>query len=298
MELRQLEYFCEAAKHQHISNAADALFISQPALSRTIKNMEEELQVPLFEPQGRGVHLTVYGNYFYSFASRILSELKEAMHTLHLQSQAINVCIAVINEIPELFPGLLRNFLQQHPGVPIMESPSRAVRQDNPERVPDGFILSYVPIHLQESHCECILKDPYILLVSKTHRLARSAQVALPELSGDPMIAYSGLPLPKKFEQFLSYPNYLMSDLISLTRLVSQNYGVSVLPRCFWRQIQPELLSISADTIPIALPLTDSEEALQLYLTYPDKQEYTLIEQAFMDFSRHFFAALAEDKIV
>lgn len=55
MELRQLEYFCEAAKHQHISKAADALFISQPALSRAIKNLEEELQVPLFVPQGRGV---------------------------------------------------------------------------------------------------------------------------------------------------------------------------------------------------------------------------------------------------
>ena len=74
MELRHLEYFCEAAKHQHISKAADALFISQPALSRAIKNLEEELQVPLFVPQGRGVRLSVYGVYFYSVVSRILTD--------------------------------------------------------------------------------------------------------------------------------------------------------------------------------------------------------------------------------
>lgn len=290
MELRQLEYFCEAAKHQHISKAADALFISQPALSRAIKNLEEELQVPLFVPQGRGVRLSVYGVYFYSVVSRILSELSTARHTMHLQSLANDVCISVTNEIPELFPGLLRGFLQQYPGVPIAESPSRAMLRDSPEHKRDGFILSYYPVQMQWACSECIRKDPYILLVSRSHRLAQSSEVSLAELRGDPLIAYSALPLPEKFEQYLSYPNYLMSDLTSLARLVSQNYGISVIPGSFWQQLQPELLQIPAESMPVAISLSDSDAALQLYLSYPEKEELSSVEKLFMDFCRQFFS--------
>ena len=295
MELRQLEYFCEAAKHQHISNAAEALFISQPALTRTIKNLEEELQVPLFEPRGRGVRLTVFGHYFYNIASQILSELNSAKHTLHLQSLASNVCISVTNEIPELFPGLLRGFLQQYPGIPIAESPSRAVLRDSPEHKHDGFILSYYPVQMQWAASECILQDPYILLVSRNHRLSHLSQISLAELRGDPLIAYSALPLPTSFEQYLPYPNYLMSDLISLVRLVAQNYGVSVLPSSFWQQLQPELLPGALDTMPAALALTDSSASLQMYLSYPEKEEYSSSDQLFMTFCRQFFSRFSED---
>ena len=75
MELMQLKYFLEAASREHITAAAEALHIAQPALSQAIKRLEEELGVPLFERNGRGVVLTRYGSY-------VQKEVAPALQTL------------------------------------------------------------------------------------------------------------------------------------------------------------------------------------------------------------------------
>lgn len=63
MDLNKLYYFYVVAQYQHMTRAAHELHISQPALSKNIKNLEEEMGVPLFYKKGRNIVLTVYGNY-------------------------------------------------------------------------------------------------------------------------------------------------------------------------------------------------------------------------------------------
>lgn len=55
-------YFQKVAELEHLTKAAEALHIAQPALSRTIRSMEEELDVSLFTHQGRNIHLTRDGH--------------------------------------------------------------------------------------------------------------------------------------------------------------------------------------------------------------------------------------------
>lgn len=57
MELQQLKYFREVAKREHVTRAAEKLFVSQSAVSRAVTQLEEELGVPLFYRQGRAVAL-------------------------------------------------------------------------------------------------------------------------------------------------------------------------------------------------------------------------------------------------
>lgn len=64
MEWQQLEYFQTLARIQHVTRAAEAMSLSQPALSRSIARLEEELGVPLFERQGRTIMLNRYGQLF------------------------------------------------------------------------------------------------------------------------------------------------------------------------------------------------------------------------------------------
>ena len=63
MELTKLRYFQTVAKLKHVTRAAEEIHIAQPALTKAIKQLEEELGVPLFYKKGRNIYPTVYGEY-------------------------------------------------------------------------------------------------------------------------------------------------------------------------------------------------------------------------------------------
>lgn len=295
MDLRQLQYFCTAAKCEHISKAAEELFISQPALTRTIKNLEEELNVSLFEAKGRGIRLTASGAYFYNVVSRLMDELNSAVRELQSQSTLFGSGIMLTNEIPELYPFMLREFLNRHPGIPVSENSHTNNALEGAERMQTGFILSYHPLILQGFRSESVLEDHYCLLVAPNHRFSALTEVDLADAHGEPHIAYSPMPLPASFEHALPHPNYLISDLHSLIGLVSKNYGVAIIPSLFWKLSQPELsMLIAPSDMPKLLKLKNIPERLHVYLTAPDKRELTSFEECFIDFCRKFFAELPE----
>jgi DNA-binding transcriptional LysR family regulator len=78
MELRHLRYFVTVGEEQHYRRAARRLRVAQPALSRQIQDLEEELGFKLFERLPRGVKLNAAGKLFLEDARRVLQELSEA----------------------------------------------------------------------------------------------------------------------------------------------------------------------------------------------------------------------------
>ncbi|MCB0629131.1 MAG: LysR family transcriptional regulator [Saprospiraceae bacterium] len=84
MELRQLQYFITLANELHFKRAAEKLFIVQPALSKQIKNLEEELGVQLFERNRRKVLLTPAGHYFRQETGKILQQLEQISNRVRL----------------------------------------------------------------------------------------------------------------------------------------------------------------------------------------------------------------------
>lgn len=82
MELRVLKYFLVVATERNISNAAKILYVSQPALSKQLKNLEEELGVILFKRGNRNITLTEDGVYFLTKAKEILALVDTAVANL------------------------------------------------------------------------------------------------------------------------------------------------------------------------------------------------------------------------
>ena len=76
MEIRQLKYFISVADHKSMSQAASALFISQPSVSQQISALEKELGRPLFERHTDGVRLTAAGHKLFPYALRILQQIR------------------------------------------------------------------------------------------------------------------------------------------------------------------------------------------------------------------------------
>ena len=94
MELLQLRYFQALAKEEHMSRTAEKLYISQPSLSLTIKKLEKELGVPLFDRTGRSIRLNAYGSLFLRHVDEVFSALERGGNELrkmygHYENQAL-----------------------------------------------------------------------------------------------------------------------------------------------------------------------------------------------------------------
>ncbi|MDU9419083.1 LysR family transcriptional regulator [Staphylococcus lloydii] len=93
MEIKQLRYFIEVAKREHISEAALELDIAQSAISRQITQLEEELQITLFKRQGRNIYLTEAGQTLFTEAKKIIEQTESTIRLFHNQSELDNFTI-------------------------------------------------------------------------------------------------------------------------------------------------------------------------------------------------------------
>ena len=95
MEIKQLKYFIEKEKREHLSEAALELNIAQSAISRQIAHLENELQVTLFKREGRNIYLTDEGRQFFSEATKIIDQLDETIRLFHNQSESNHFIIRI-----------------------------------------------------------------------------------------------------------------------------------------------------------------------------------------------------------
>jgi DNA-binding transcriptional LysR family regulator len=121
MELRQLEYFAAVARHKHFTRAAEALYVTQPALSQQVRRLEAELGLPLLRRTSKGVELTPAGEDLLAHAEKVLAEVAAARadmarHT-GLSTGVVRVA-ATAADLPRL-PEALADFHGDHPGIQI-----------------------------------------------------------------------------------------------------------------------------------------------------------------------------------
>ena len=134
MELRQLRHFVTVVEQGSISAAARTLNLAQPAISSSVKKLEEELKLPLFNRRDRGIDLTVAGHEFLPHARQILNQAhdaKLAMQAMEGLDQG-QVDIAVPGMLGSYyFPPLLMAFRHQYPNIDlnILDTGTRNIRR-------------------------------------------------------------------------------------------------------------------------------------------------------------------------
>src|SRR3974377_182201 len=122
MELRHLRYFVAAAEAENVSKAALRLHVSQPALSRQIRDLEEELGFPLFERSAKAVRLTEAGKTFLSEARAVLQRAEEAVNTARAIATGGRAELHVgyaPSPMVRIMPQALRSFQAQMPKVRV-----------------------------------------------------------------------------------------------------------------------------------------------------------------------------------
>lgn len=122
MDLRQLEYFIAAVEHGSLGRAAEALNISQPAISKGIRRLEQRLEVKLLERLPRGVSPTVYGEVLASHGQIIRRELERAQSQLRAlklgEAGQVSIGAGASMRI-RLVPEAIQRLISDHPNVEI-----------------------------------------------------------------------------------------------------------------------------------------------------------------------------------
>ena len=113
-----LSYFQKIAELQHMTKAAAALHVAQPSLSRTIKSLEEELDVPLFDHRGRNIVLTKYGEILLAHVNLIMKEMELAKKELREAEEAEHKTVKLsLYAASKMVPSFLMEFRQKHPDI-------------------------------------------------------------------------------------------------------------------------------------------------------------------------------------
>jgi len=122
MELRHLRYFTAVAEEQNVTRAAARLHVSQPPLSRQIRDLEEELGVELFKRTARSVELTEAGKIFLAEARAVLLRSQEAVQAVRAVAAGTRGQVRVgyaPSLTVEILPRALKLFEQEHPGTRV-----------------------------------------------------------------------------------------------------------------------------------------------------------------------------------
>src|SRR5258706_10808438 len=133
MELRDLRYFVVIGEEQHYGRAAHRLHIAQPALSRQIQNLEEEIGFKLFDRLARGVKISAAGRLFMEDARRILQQVNEATARAKRvalgQSGTLRVGFTENASWRGVVPDSFRLFRQRQPDAELQLNPLTSIEQ-------------------------------------------------------------------------------------------------------------------------------------------------------------------------
>jgi len=119
----QIRCFLAAAKHMNFSKAAEELYISQPAVSRHIMNLEKELNAPLFDRNAKPITFTPAGKAYYTFFSRAVAELETLKSqygiTTTTPSQSLTIALNSIWSYSSTLAGFIHDFQVHHPEISV-----------------------------------------------------------------------------------------------------------------------------------------------------------------------------------
>ena len=195
MTLAQLRYFCTAARYHSITQAAKAMFVTQPTISIAIRDLEKEFSLTLFVHTGNRISLTEEGEKFYNKVSAILADCED----LQADYSASGASMPVVRiGIPPMlstifFPEMLESFHEQNPDVwlELQEYGSvRACELVQSDVLDIGLINMEIP-NVDKFQSRLLTSEPLYFGVCKGHHLETAQEIGLEMLDGESLILYN-----------------------------------------------------------------------------------------------------------
>lgn len=238
MDLMKLRYFYTTAKLENMSLAAKELLISQPALSKAIALLEDELEMELFFRNGKRIALNENGRFLFDRASRIFGELQDLERGLGERRSEGGGELSIIATLPYTFTNILDLFFDEYPHAKYRQVPLS--KENLMQFIEYGkFDLCITPEKIVHPNVEWIplCEEEIFLTVPKTYPEAAYDSIDLTTLRELPFI---GLPQNYSFRQFtdsfcqsVGYtPSYQVEveEATTILQLVKNGRGAAFTP--------------------------------------------------------------------
>lgn len=253
MDLHDLKAFMDVVEHRSFTKAAEHSYLTQPSLSKTIKKLEEELQITLFHRSTRVVQLTDAGQILYQQSQKVfsvMSELHDHLDALR-ESKTGKIKIGIPPLIGTLFfPKIAAKFHRHYPNIrlELIELGAKLIMQ----LVDQGDIdlgIVVLPVDEEKFTISPFIQDEFVLFIHCDHPLASHQSITLYSLKEEKFILFS-----KDFTLhdyvirvctecgFTPKIAYESSQWDLIIELISLNLGIALLPKSiFLKQSNPNI---------------------------------------------------------
>lgn len=254
MNFLQLKYFKKVAELEHITKAAEELYISQPALSKAIHLLEQEIGYPLFDRSGTGIQLNENGKILYHYTSTTLSCFDNTLTKIKDKNRQNTQVSLSITAATGFLSDIILSFKEMYPAIHL------SIMQESfqqKEHHCDLYLRSS-SIPLQEQNTITLLSEKCLLGISKENPLSQKSLITPEMLRHETFLTMqSHLPLYRITYDlchdagFIPNTNLQFENRETIFDLISANMGISIIPEKTWAP------SIKHDNI-ILIPLTVS----------------------------------------
>ncbi len=276
-----MRYFVAVAEWENVTRAASQLHVSQPALSRQIRDLEAELGFPLLERSAKSIHLTAAGRIFLEEAKAVIERAAMAVRTARVAAAGASETLHV-GYAPTLtariLPGALSAFQRVMPRVRVKlhdlgsEEILAGIRSS---KVDLGITVRPAKSSLSGLNFVEIQRQPLRLAVARTHRWARRSSVSMVEAGREPFVAYSQKEYPDYHDLLASLFTRQKQKLkvveehdgvSSLISALEASTGVAIVPEAIscMAGIRLKLLSLVPEPAPLIVGVVRANQLLSL----------------------------------
>jgi DNA-binding transcriptional LysR family regulator len=203
MELRQLRYFVAVAEEGNISRAAKRIFLTQPALSRQIKVLEDEIGQCLLERQAHSIRLTPVGEALLREARELLQHAEQVLERVRVAGRGPRLRVGYA---PSLAAGMLsaavENFTQTHPNarVELFDLSTKEMLAGLESGQLDVALSVGQQRETRGLKWTPLVRTPWQLAVSRNHPLARRSRVTPAEVAREPLLVFCQRDYPEYWD--------------------------------------------------------------------------------------------------
>jgi LysR family transcriptional regulator, low CO2-responsive transcriptional regulator len=290
MNLHQLRIFCSVVEHGSHTKAAEALFMTQPAVSLQVRALERSLQVKLLEHFNQQIVVTEAGQALYQCAIPMLNAESEAERVLtELKGAARGRLVVAANTTGGMYiiPPLLASYKEQHPESELLlqiDATDRLI-----ERTRQGIIdLAFAcgTIIQPELTIESIGMDTLTLILSSRHPLASQPSLTLDQVATLPFIVPESISRTRQFiEQIMRERGYTLKLVMHfqgtepVKKAVESNLGVAIVSHAaIVREVEAGILR--------AMPIADLELSRPFVMFYRQGKYFGPLARDFMAYMR------------
>ena len=251
MDIRALRYFVELVREQSFTRASEKLFVTQPTISKMIRNMEEELGQPLLSRSGRRFTLTDSGRVLFNRAQTILAEMQQLEDELaDLQSlKHGRLTLGIPPMVGHVYADLIRAYRTRYPGVELslVEYGGRRIEQAVLEGELD-LAITMLPTR-EEAALSALDLDcyPIRVVLPALPRWHDDAPLQLDALQDEPFLLYTrAFTLSERLEQACQQAGFepqvaaRSSQWDFLIAMVRSGMGVAFLPEPVCHRLTPD----------------------------------------------------------